>query len=578
MQLFEFFNNDKQLVEGGLNPIDAIREIAQTNQNEIVKFEDGSIRVDAFTARAMMAVYDKINDANKQKISTLIKTRPGFEKFANFVFTKASSSPLKVAAESGEINEIFGLSAKEKAAKAENELKAKFAEAMKINNVIEKANAVDELALSAIAAGKGGDFFRSLGFKSRVEYPKGWYQTMPYWQGMDTKPNFGTVYGMEALVGPITPEREIDRLKAKAIGEQGRGFSPGHTPSKIWAVPDGYTSGGKFLVWLHNAGLSEAEVDNTSESSQWGEPEDILRQVLQTLERDVEWPLTDVMDPQQVKQLLSPLMQAVSQQLNSLDEAEVDNTSYQWTHGKRPSGEGSWFFVAHKGGVDFKNDVEGEDYISVHGMRYADAKKAALDWAKKKGHARIYVGEDNSANESYGSAIKKAESSRQRAIKRAAASYKNHGDMDRAIRDNDLFAKDAERIRQLVGEGKSENRELWDKIKSKGVVPDIDRERYTDLSDEGLEGPFRMKNGQVLYYDPKEGKYYNRDTDMYVDYDDYVAMNEMDKSPEANPYAGQGHSKHEYAAAGGEGKGKAVTSKQATKNALKTLNKAFKKD
>ena len=77
-------------------------------------------------------------------------------------------------------------------------------------------------------------------------------------------------------------------------------------------------------------------------------------------------------------------------------------------------------------------------------------------------------------------------------------------------------------------EGKSENRELWDRIKSKGVVPSIDRERYTDMSGEGLEGPFRMKNGQVLYYDPKEGKYYNRDTDMYVDYDDYRAMNEED--------------------------------------------------
>ncbi len=83
-------------------------------------------------------------------------------------------------------------------------------------------------------------------------------------------------------------------------------------------------------------------------------------------------------------------------------------------------------------------------------------------------------------------------------------------------------------------EGKSENRELWDKIKSRGVVPSIDRERYTDLSDEGLEGPFRMKNGQVLYYDPKEGKYYNRDTDMYVDYDEYRAMDEAGNNYHAN--------------------------------------------
>jgi hypothetical protein len=61
------------------------------------------------------------------------------------------------------------------------------------------------------------------------------------------------------------------------------------------------------------------------EESQWGKPEDILRQVLQTLERKVEWPLTDVMDPQEVKQLVSPLMQAVSQQLNSMEESAAVN-------------------------------------------------------------------------------------------------------------------------------------------------------------------------------------------------------------------------------------------------------------
>ena len=96
---------------------------------------------------------------------------------------------------------------------------------------------------------------------------------------------------------------------------------------------------------------------------------------------------------------------------------------------------------------------------------------------------------------------------------------------------------------QDIIEGKSENRELWDRIKSKGVVPSIDRERYTDLSGEGLEGPFRMKNGQVLYYDPKEGKYYNRDTDMYVDYDDYRAMNEEDAYDKDVKPSGKPHDK-----------------------------------
>jgi hypothetical protein len=135
----------------------------------------------------------------------------------------------------------------------------------------------------------------------------------------------------------------------------------------------------------------QGKLVGATESSQWGEPEDVLRQVLQTLEREVEWPLTDVMDPQQVKQLLSPLMQAVSQKLNSLDEAEVGSTDYQWTHGKKPSGQGSWFFVAHRGGVNFSKDVEGEDYIQLNQMNYADAKKAAVKWAKSKGHTSLFV-------------------------------------------------------------------------------------------------------------------------------------------------------------------------------------------
>ena len=48
------------------------------------------------------------------------------------------------------------------------------------------------------------------------------------------------------------------------------------------------------------------------------------------------------------------------------------------------------------------------------------------------------------------------------------------------------------------------------------IVPRIDRERYTDLSREDLEGPFVFESGKVLYYDPQEGKYYDRDSDWYV--------------------------------------------------------------
>ncbi len=48
--------------------------------------------------------------------------------------------------------------------------------------------------------------------------------------------------------------------------------------------------------------------------------------------------------------------------------------------------------------------------------------------------------------------------------------------------------------------------------------------QYVDMQDfppiVGLEGPFRMGRDmsfRVLYYDTREGKYYDRKTDLYVE-------------------------------------------------------------
>jgi len=57
------------------------------------------------------------------------------------------------------------------------------------------------------------------------------------------------------------------------------------------------------------------------------------------------------------------------------------------------------------------------------------------------------------------------------------------------------------------------------------VVPDIDRERYTERP--GLEGPFHTKSGKVVYYDKQEGKYYDPDSDFYISHEDWEAMNEQ---------------------------------------------------
>tara|TARA_B100001057_G_scaffold200531_1_gene201245 strand:+ start:4793 stop:6397 length:1605 start_codon:yes stop_codon:yes gene_type:complete len=56
------------------------------------------------------------------------------------------------------------------------------------------------------------------------------------------------------------------------------------------------------------------------------------------------------------------------------------------------------------------------------------------------------------------------------------------------------------------------------------VMPDIDKERYTPM--QGLEGPFQTRVGKPIYYDPKEGAYYDRDTDMYLTYAEFKALDD----------------------------------------------------
>ena len=50
------------------------------------------------------------------------------------------------------------------------------------------------------------------------------------------------------------------------------------------------------------------------------------------------------------------------------------------------------------------------------------------------------------------------------------------------------------------------------------VMPPMDP-KY--VARKGLEGPFSTLSGKVVYYDPKEGKYYDPDTDMYLSYDEF---------------------------------------------------------
>ena len=63
------------------------------------------------------------------------------------------------------------------------------------------------------------------------------------------------------------------------------------------------------------------------------------------------------------------------------------------------------------------------------------------------------------------------------------------------------------------------------------ILPPIDKDRYQQR--DGLEGPFMTRSGKVVYYDPREGSYYDPDTDMYISYDEWKAMDRKQDAKES---------------------------------------------
>ena len=56
------------------------------------------------------------------------------------------------------------------------------------------------------------------------------------------------------------------------------------------------------------------------------------------------------------------------------------------------------------------------------------------------------------------------------------------------------------------------------------VLDTVDRMRDKYGPRKGLEGPFNF-SGRVLYYDPREGQYYDPTTDFYVSQEDMDFIN-----------------------------------------------------
>ena len=80
-----------QIDEAKITGIDQLKKIRDSKQHGTVNHLDGSAsKVDAFTASAILAVHDKLNDENKKKISGMVSnSHYHMSKVANFAFSKS---------------------------------------------------------------------------------------------------------------------------------------------------------------------------------------------------------------------------------------------------------------------------------------------------------------------------------------------------------------------------------------------------------------------------------------------------------------------------------------------------------
>ena len=69
--------------------VDVLKKIVKDKQNTNIRFKDGSMKVDLFTASAITQVYDAVNSSNKKKMEKLINGKKAdFMKIADFALSK----------------------------------------------------------------------------------------------------------------------------------------------------------------------------------------------------------------------------------------------------------------------------------------------------------------------------------------------------------------------------------------------------------------------------------------------------------------------------------------------------------
>ena len=69
--------------------MDVLKKIVKDKQHQNIKFKDGNMKVDMFTASAISQVFDKVNKSNQEKMRKMLNGKKAeFMKIADFALSK----------------------------------------------------------------------------------------------------------------------------------------------------------------------------------------------------------------------------------------------------------------------------------------------------------------------------------------------------------------------------------------------------------------------------------------------------------------------------------------------------------
>lgn len=107
----------------------------------------------------------------------------------------------------------------------------------------------------------------------------------------------------------------------------------------------------KVREFVAESGVTEATpMGHSNQAAAMAHVDEVLRDIQMKLEREVEWTLSDHVDPRQIKQLLGPINQAVANAINWVDQNSGPQESVEEDGGVGGTGAGG---IATGGGNGF---------------------------------------------------------------------------------------------------------------------------------------------------------------------------------------------------------------------------------